>query len=387
MPEDNYLKTELSNLLKANDKTWEFLQAGSLDGVWYWDLENPENEWMSPELWRLFGVDPTTKTHNPAEWQDLIFEEDLVVALEAFHAHCEDPTHPYDQVVRYRHANGSTVWVRCRGLAIRDETGKAIRMLGAHTDMTSAKRSEENARAAQLAAEAANEELRSFAYSISHDMKAPVNTLHLLLSELALSAEKDMNADAQNLMDLSKETVTRMKSLVEDLLDYTHIIGMDPNFEQVPLANSATDAMLNLLAEINDSGAQISVGTLPEISGVRTQLTMLFQNLISNAIKFCKDGTAPQISIYSDPNNYPDTANTPQHKIIVQDNGIGISKENHAKIFQIFQRLHTRESYAGTGLGLTLCTRIAAIHEGHITVDSHLHEGCKFIITLPGHTT
>jgi PAS domain S-box-containing protein len=135
--EKHYLETELEQAIQSDISIWEFLRAGSLDGVWYWDLENPENEWMSPEFWRLFGIDPETKAHKASEWQNLIFPEDGELALKNFERHLADPSHPYDQVVRYIHADGSTVWVRCRGMAIRDKTGKAIRFLGAHVDLTS----------------------------------------------------------------------------------------------------------------------------------------------------------------------------------------------------------------------------------------------------------
>lgn len=140
--EKHYLETELEHAIQNDISIWEFLRAGSLDGVWYWDLENPENEWMSPEFWRLFGIDPETKGHKASEWQDLIFPEDGELALKNFEQHLADPTYPYDQVVRYLHADGSTVWVRCRGMAIRDKTGKAVRFLGAHVDLTSQIRAE-----------------------------------------------------------------------------------------------------------------------------------------------------------------------------------------------------------------------------------------------------
>ncbi len=139
----NYLEKELYKLLKTDEQIFNFLQEGSLDGVWYWDLENPENEWMSPRLWELFGYDPSEKKHLASEWQDMINPDDLQIALENFNAHIADPNNLYDQVVRYKHKNGSTVWVRCRGIAIRDESGKPIRMLGAHNDFTQIKIQEE----------------------------------------------------------------------------------------------------------------------------------------------------------------------------------------------------------------------------------------------------
>ncbi len=139
---ENYLKSELYDLMRRDSRIFEFIQSGSLDGIWYWDLENPQNEWMSPKFWQTLGYDPDEKKHQANEWQDIIFQEDLKLATENFDKHCIDPNYPYDQIVRYKHKNGSTVWVRCRGLAIRDESGKAIRMLGAHVDITDLKETE-----------------------------------------------------------------------------------------------------------------------------------------------------------------------------------------------------------------------------------------------------
>lgn len=139
---ENYLRKELYELVKSDSSIFEFIQSGSLDGMWYWDLQNPKNEWMSDKFWETLGFDPNEKKHLASEWQDLIFEEDLKTAKANLDRHIRDPDHPYDQIVRYRHKNGSTIWIRCRGLAIRDENGQAIRMLGAHTDITHMKETE-----------------------------------------------------------------------------------------------------------------------------------------------------------------------------------------------------------------------------------------------------
>jgi len=139
---ENYLKKELYDLVQSEQSIFEFIQSGSLDGIWYWDIEQPENEWMSPKFWETLGYNPKEKKHLSSEWQDIIHQEDLKLATENFYKHCHDPHHPYDQIVRYQHKDGSTVWIRCRGLAIRDESGKAKRMLGAHTDITDFKKVE-----------------------------------------------------------------------------------------------------------------------------------------------------------------------------------------------------------------------------------------------------
>ncbi len=142
MTEENYLQRELYELVKRDADIFEFIQSGSLDGIWYWDLDAPEHEWMSPKFWETLGYKAEEKKHLASEWQDIINKEDLALAQENLAKHCADPNHPYDQIVRYTHKNGSTVWIRCRGLAIRDKTGKPRRMLGAHSDITILKEAE-----------------------------------------------------------------------------------------------------------------------------------------------------------------------------------------------------------------------------------------------------
>lgn len=378
MAAKNYLHDELDQLIQRDSKTWEFLQRGSLDGVWYWDLENPENEWMSPEFWHTLGIDPSTRAHDPAEWQELVFPEDLKLSLENFEAHCADPSHPYDQIVRYRHADGSTVWVRCRGLAIRDENGQAIRMLGAHSDITALKTSEENAKAAWRAADAANEELRTFAYSVSHDLKAPANTLQLLLSEMDTHMGAGFDDEGRSLFTMCTQTVDRMKALIEYLLDYTRIIGMTPELESVPLSEAVQDAISNLKANIDQRGAQIVVGPLPNIMAVRPQMNVYFQNLISNAIKYCPADRTPQVHV-----GMPQATEDGDLSIVVRDNGIGIPEESHERIFKLFQRLHGHDEIEGVGLGLPLCQHIAMNHQGAIEVTSTLGKGSAFSLNLP----
>ncbi|MDN5128355.1 PAS domain-containing protein [Aliarcobacter butzleri] len=135
--EKNYLKEELYELVKNDPLIFDFIQDAFLDGIWYWDLENPENEWMSDKFWSTFGYDPTTKKHLASEWQDMIIPEDLLLAQKNFNKHLQDSSYPYDQIVRYKHKDGSTVWIRCRGIALYDHDGNPTRLLGAHTNVTS----------------------------------------------------------------------------------------------------------------------------------------------------------------------------------------------------------------------------------------------------------
>lgn len=134
--EQHYLEKELYHLLQHDKLMFEFFQDDVVDGLWYWDLTSPEDEWMSPKFWRLFGYDPEFKEHKVSEWQDLIYPEDLATAQRNLKLHLKNPDIPYDQVVRYRHKNGSVVWVRCKGIAIYSEDGEPVRLLGCHQDLT-----------------------------------------------------------------------------------------------------------------------------------------------------------------------------------------------------------------------------------------------------------
>ncbi len=134
--ETNYLQDELYEKVRTDPAIFDFLQDWSLDGIWYWDLTQMDQEWMSPKFWTTLGYDPSQKKHLASEWQDIIFPEDLETAKTNLTRHLENPNYPYDQIVRYHHKTGYTVYIRCRGIAVRDENGTPLRMMGAHTDMT-----------------------------------------------------------------------------------------------------------------------------------------------------------------------------------------------------------------------------------------------------------
>ncbi|NDW16094.1 PAS domain-containing protein [Alteromonas genovensis] len=140
---DHYLFTELKDLLKSDDRLFNFIESSALDGVWFWDLENPEKGWMSPTFWKILGYDPTSKQHLKSEWQNIVNKDDVKVALQNLESHYADKDSTFEQVMRYTHKSGHTIWVRCRGVAIRNSEGKPIRMLGAQTDVSDIKEQEQ----------------------------------------------------------------------------------------------------------------------------------------------------------------------------------------------------------------------------------------------------
>jgi signal transduction histidine kinase len=229
-------------------------------------------------------------------------------------------------------------------------------------------------------ANSANDELRAFAYATSHDLKAPTNTIALLLSELDCSATSRMTTDDLELLDDLKSTNKRMADLIEDVLEYTNAIGSEIKRTEVDLNEVVSEVLGDIKADIEQSGAQIDISTLPAVNASRGQIRQLLQNLISNAIKFRANGRSPEIQIR------PETSHANTISFSVSDNGIGMPPDLVDRIFTPFSRLHGQQDYEGSGLGLAICQRVAMNHEGNIRVSSEEGAGSRFTITLGGAT-
>ena len=211
-------------------------------------------------------------------------------------------------------------------------------------------------------------------------MKSPSNTLKMILEELRDSKTQTPDGDAQQLITMGLETIGRMQVIVEDVLKYTRVVDQLGPFAEVDLSELTDNILSDLRADITDNNASIEVAELARVPGDQTQLRILFQNLIANAIKFHKPGESPKIKIQQFPSVDGETLD-----IEIQDNGIGIAAENHDRIFGLFKRLHLKDEFQGSGLGLAICKRVIVNHGGRITVDSAVGQGTKFTITLPLH--
>ena len=162
-----YLKKELYELIKTDDSILDFIMDSALDGLWYWDLEKPENEWVNARFWTILGYNANEMSHKSSAWRDIINQEDLKLATESFSKYLDNPNHQYDQVLRYVHKNGSTVWIRCRGIVVRDKDGKPFRMLGTHQDISEIKNKKHELLLAKEQAEESESKIREISENIS----------------------------------------------------------------------------------------------------------------------------------------------------------------------------------------------------------------------------
>jgi signal transduction histidine kinase len=221
----------------------------------------------------------------------------------------------------------------------------------------------------------ANEELQQFAYAASHDLQEPLRTISSFTQLMQRRYAGQLDTDADEFMEYIVDGSKRMQQLINDLLEYTRVDTHVNEFKLVKLDNVIEDTLLNLKGSINENNAVITHDPLPTINADKGQLNQLFQNLISNAIKFQKPDEPPRIHISAKKED-------DHYLFSVSDNGIGIEPQYTERVFVIFQRLHTRETYQGTGIGLSIVKRIVERHGGRIWVESEFGVGSTFYFTL-----
>jgi two-component system, chemotaxis family, sensor kinase Cph1 len=219
----------------------------------------------------------------------------------------------------------------------------------------------------------ANASLTAFAYIASHDLQEPLRKIRMFGSLVQDEYSKDLDERGNELVEKIVKSATRMQAMTTDILNlsaYTDRINMT----MVSVTEAARIAISDLESKITESGARVTVGTIPEVYGNLSYLSHLFLNLISNSIKF--SDRPPVINIWGE-------AHDGMVSIYIEDNGIGIQEEDHQKIFHAFQKMHAKSEYEGSGLGLAICKRIVDIHRGHLSVSSVIGEGSTFIVELP----
>jgi len=365
----HYLEEELFDRFKKGGYLFSFLLQSSLDGFWYWDMENPEHEWYSSCFKRLFGYAGDEIPNLSSWWQENVFPEDLEVASENARKHLETPSHPFDQIVRYRHKDGSVVWVRCRGLAVRDENRKPVRMLGAHTDVSALMRE-------RLELQRINKDLRIFSSLLSHDLREPFRTISLYSSMLRKDLGDKVTAKSLRCLNHISKAAEKMEQKIDDLLSIFVAQSCEMRREEVKVQTLIEGVLEDLKAQVEESGAIITWSLPHTIKGDPSLLGNVFQNLVSNAIKFRKPGSPPSIRITSE-----DCKANAKHVLLrVADEGQGIQEEHWDKVFKPFRQADKKAP--GSGVGLSIVQNIIERHGGTIWVTSEPGAGATFSFTL-----
>jgi PAS domain S-box-containing protein len=266
-------------------------------------------------------------------------------------------------------------YVQTDKIPYRDSNGNIIGIIGFAIDITERKQAEEVLDFTMKELERSNKELEQFAYVASHDLQEPLRMVASFTQLLEMQYKDKLDEDAIEYISFAVDGAKRMQSLISDLLAYSRVTSYAGEFEEVDLNKVIEEVLFNLEIVIEENNAVITNETLLKISADYSQMVQVFQNIIGNALKYRSKKT-PKIHISS-------RKEDDKWLFSVKDNGIGIDPEYSEKIFQIFRRLHTREEYEGTGIGLAITKRIIERHGGKIWVESEPGNGSVFFFTIP----
>jgi len=373
--------------IRESNERFERVTEATNDAIWDWDIINDKLYW-SKGFNVLFGYKKELEAPTLKIWTSNLHKDDVSRVLESLDIAVENKsTESWVAEYRYLKANGKYAYVIDKGKIIRNDQGKAVRMVGAMSDITHRKEHEESLKQLNRELEknikdlaTSNKELEQFAYVASHDLQEPLRMVTGFLSQLEKKYSDSLDDKARTYINFAVDGAARMHTIILDLLEYSRAGRIaDQELEPIDLDSVITDVKILLKKSIEESKAVLNVKKLPKIMATSSPMRQVFQNIIGNALKYKSKDKTPIINVYAKKEKR-------HHLIIIEDNGIGISPEYHDKIFELFQRLHTREEYGGTGIGLAITKKIIESFGGNITVDSNKGEGSKFIIRLPVNT-
>ncbi len=368
--------------VKASNRNYDMVALATNDAIWDWDVETDNVTRTGKGLKILFGYDPAEAAAEKKFWDKKIHPDDLPGVIDKQVKILNNPEAVYwEDEYRFLKKNGKYAYVFDKGYIIRDEWGKAIRLIGASRDITERKESEAllldlnnrlKHRADELAA--SNVELERFAYIASHDMQEPLRMITSFLQLFKKKYEDQIDETAEQYIHFAVDGAERMKKLIMDLLEYSRVGSNKDDFLEIDTNVLLQEVKNIFLNRIDEMKATVIIDPLPLIKGHRTQMFQLFQNLIGNALKY-HSGESAKIHVSGKEDN--------NHFIFsVKDNGIGIKPVFFEKIFILFQRLHHKNEYSGTGIGLAVCKKIVEKHGGKIWVESEPGKGSCFSFSV-----
>ncbi len=340
------------------------------DGVVVYD-ENERIVFFNPAASEVLGVPRESLAAGVRTWDPLdadgrpLDEEDRPVAITA---RTGEPCVGVD--IGLRTPTGDVRWTTVSTRALNEEPGGNGRyaVVVAFTDIT-------ERREAQRALERTNAELAQFAYVASHDLSEPLRMVSSYLQLLRRRYHGQIDEDADEFIDFAVEGANRMRALIEDLLAYSRA-GRGAEPRPIDLGHVMADVLSSLAAAVADARAQVVVGQMPTVLGDRLALAQVLQNLIANALKF---RSGPSACVWISAERLHDG----MWRMSVADDGIGIDPRHRERVFKMFQRLHDREAFEGTGIGLAICRKIVERQGGEIRVDGREGGGSVFSFTIP----
>lgn len=396
---------ERTTALAASEERFRLVANATNDALWDWDLVH-DSVWWGETFFKLFGYSNTGHT-NRDFWIQKIHPDDSRAVMADLYETINNGSKEWRREYRFRKADDTYAYILDRAYILHDENGTPYRMLGSMFEVTDLKIAEQKLstmneqleqkvmeRTQELekinyALESSNNDLQQFASVASHDLQEPLRKIQMFSKMIKETIEDSSStpADLDHLINKIIHSSDRMRSLVTDVLNYSKLSEVN-NFEMTDLNEIIDGTLEDFEIIIKEKNARIEIEKLPTLPVIPGQMRQVFQNLISNALKFSKKSEQPVIKITGRPlakrsfmSRTEDDG--PYYSITVSDNGIGFDPQFSSTIFNLFQRLHSKDKFEGTGIGLAITKKIIEKHNGLIRADGKENNGATFVIVLP----
>lgn len=383
---------DIENLKRTNGEILFINQtlnnAEMVAGFGSWKFNPVENTFiLSDNFYRLLGLEPRAFEPTLAKIMEFIHPNDREEVME-LHEKSLHSKEPSAITYRYLLEDGTVRHMVSVGKFLQNAKGQTVKV-GVNQDITELMKKTRELEEKNLKLVSINSELESFNNIVGHDLQEPLRKIQMFISRIESKEFLETASEISiTYFDKIKSAAQRMQNLMNDLLNYTTTIKGDRIFEQVDLNTVFEEILEELSLTIEEKSAKITVDNLPTILGTKFQIQQLFVNLISNALKYVKPGVPPIISVQledftKETVNEKTICSGDYYKITVTDNGIGFEQKHVDKIFMLFKRLETDQTYKGTGLGLAICKKIVDNNNGMITAVGVLNQGSVFTVYLP----
>ena len=388
----NKISNDLRNIKKKNDQLLIFKESSNQSeiigkhGNWVWHIESNVFTY-SDNLYRLLGEEPQSFEATLDNFLKFVHPEDVDKLTEELNKMIEVEELPF---VNYRiiQKNGSIKHLKAYAKSFYSVNGQK-RLLGNTSDITDEIESFIELEEHNLELERNNQELSAFNYAASHDLQEPLRKIQTFISRLEEKEADKFSDSGRQYLERIKSAASRMRLLIDDLLQFSRTNKPDKELVSADLNELFENAMQDAAVTILEKKAQITSDTLPKATVIAFQVQQLFLNLLSNSLKYTKKETVPIIKInYSkvkakDEPHLLKASKSHYHKITFSDNGIGFDQKYAEKIFDLFYRLHNKQDYSGTGIGLSICKKIVKNHKGKIFAKGEINVGAVFTVYLP----
>ena len=396
---------ERTRALAISEERFRLVSRVTNDALWDWDFVN-NLVWWGDTFYKQFGYEKSDLPLDRNGWLQKIHPDDRAATKQSIYAAINTHQTQWNSEYRFRKEDGSYAHVLDRAYILHDDNGTPYRMLGSMLDITELKKAAEAiARAKQIleekvtertgqlrqlneALENSNHELQQFASIASHDMQEPLRKIHMFATAIQDRYNGQMPDDIQTFFSKIVRSTDRMRSLIIDILNFSRLSAEVSFFKRTDLCTLFADTVDDFEVSIREKKAQVTAGDLPALDIVPGQFRQVLHNLISNALKFTKPGIAPIIRLEAvrirdrSFDSVPDP-NGDYYRFTMKDNGIGFEEKFAEDVFKLFQRLHSKDRFEGTGIGLAITKKIIERHNGLITVHSKEGEGTAFEWIIP----